>query len=221
MVHPNMATLLCFIATDAVVEPGFLHSALQSSIDQSLNMVTIDGDTSPSDMTVILGNGMLGNSPILAETPEADLFQQALTEVCITLTRMIAGDGEGATKLLEVTVEEAVSLEDARRAARTIAGSPLVKAAVHGNDPNWGRAVTALGYSGATVAEEKLALFLNEICVLDKGIPVPFFKEAAAVSMSEPVVKIRARLGLGQHQATAWGCDLTEEYVRYNSEYTT
>ena len=222
MIHPDMATLLCFITTDAAVEPGFLQAALKEAVDLSINMVTVDGDTSTNDMAVVLANGLAGNSPIRPETPEAQLFQKALTQVCVTLTRMVALDGEGATKLIEATVEGAATQEDARRAARAIASSLLVKAAIHGNDPNWGRIVVALGYSGAAVEEQRLGLYINEICVMDEGMPIAFFKDAAIASMRDvPEVKIRAGLGLGEHRATAWGCDLSEEYVRFNSQYTT
>ena len=190
MINPNMATLLCFIATDAAVEPGFLREALLGTINVSLNMVTIDGDSSTNDSTVILANGAAGNTPIRAETNEADLFRQALTEVCIPLTKMVAKDGEGATKLIEVTVEEAATIEDARRAAKTVASSLLVKAAVHGADPNWGRVAMALGRSGARVQEETLSLYMNEICVFDVGAPIPFFKDVIVASMMEPEIKI-------------------------------
>jgi glutamate N-acetyltransferase/amino-acid N-acetyltransferase len=221
MIHPNMATLLCFIATDAAVEPGFLREALVGTMNVSLNMVTIDGDSSTNDSAVVLANGAAGNAPIRAETSEAELFQRALTAVCTPLTKMVAKDGEGATKLIEVTVEEAATVEDARRAAKTVASSLLVKAAVHGGDPNWGRVAMALGRSGARVQEETLSLYMNEICVFDVGAPIPFFKEAIVASMQKSEIKIRASLGVGEHSATAWGCDLTEEYVRFNSEYTT
>ena len=221
MIHPNMATMLCFVASDAAVEPVYLQDALKAAVDQSLNMVSVDGDSSTNDSCIILANGQAGNSVIRAATPEAALFEQALAQVLITLAKKIARDGEGATKLLEVIVEGAASLEDARRAARAVTSSPLVKAAVHGADPNWGRVVMALGKSGARMEEDSLVVYINDICMMDKGQPVPFFKEAAVVSMREPDVRVRARLGVGQHTATAWGCDLTEEYVRYNSAYTT
>ena len=221
MIHPNMATMLCFIATDAAVESGFLQSALKATVDRTFNMVTVDGDTSTNDTVLALANGAAGNAPIRAETPEAELFQEALGEVCLTLTRMIARDGEGATKLIEVTVEEAASPEDARKAARSVVNSPLVKAAVYGSDPNWGRVISSIGSSGAVVQEEKLALYINGICMLDKGTPVSFFRDLAVLSMKEPEVKILARLDMGEHSATAWGCDLSEEYVRINGEYTT
>ncbi len=221
MIHPDMATLLCFITTDAAVEPGFLQAALKNAIDKSLNMVSVDGDTSTNDTAIILANGAAGNRPIKAGTKEAALFQQALIEVAVPLAKMVARDGEGATKLMEVTVEGAASAADARLAARTIASSPLVKAAVHGGDPNWGRIMMALGRSGAAVTESKLSLYISEICVFDKGVPIAFFKEAAVNSMKESSVAILAKLGLGSHSATAWGCDLTEEYVRFNTEYST
>jgi len=221
MIHPDMATMLCFITTDAAVEPGLLAPVLKAAADRSLNMVTVDGDSSTNDMVLLLANGRAGNRPIAAGTPEAGLFSQALTEACVHLAKSIAKDGEGASKLIEVTVEGAASLDDARRAARAIASSPLVKTAVHGADPNWGRVVAALGRSGADVDEGKLALSMNEIWVFDNGAPVPFFHEAARVSMQEPEVRILVRLHLGPHAATAWGCDLTEAYVRFNSEYTT
>ena len=221
MIHPNMATMLCFVASDAAVEPGYLQDALQAAVDQSLNLVSVDGDSSTNDSCIILANGQAGNPVIRAETPEAALFEQALAQVLITIAKKIARDGEGATKLLEVIVEGAASLEDARRAARAVTSSPLVKAAVHGADPNWGRVVMALGNSGVRMQEDSLAVYINDICMMDKGMPIAFFKDAAIVSMREADVRVRATLGLGQYSATAWGCDLTEEYVRYNSAYTT
>ena len=221
MIHPDMATHLSFIATDAAVEPGFLREALRDAVNRSFNMVTVDADTSTNDTVLLLANGAAGNEPIQAGTPEAAEFVAALDAVCVPLTKMIARDGEGATKLIEVTVERAASYDDARRAARTVASSALVKAAVHGADPNWGRVMMALGRSGALVDESKIALYMNEICVFDQGAPVPFFKEAAQVTMREDVVTVRADLDVGTAAATAWGCDLTEEYVRFNSEYTT
>lgn len=223
MLHPNMATMLAFVATDAAVEQNFLQSALKGAVDLSLNMVSVDGDTSTNDMCLVLANGMAGNKEIKAETPAGDLFLEALTEVLTALAKMIARDGEGATKLIEVNVEGAVSAEDARKAARTIASSPLWKAAVHGNDPNWGRVMAALGRSNTRVQEEKLSMFINEFCVFDAGMPISFYKEAASNSMkeAEEAVKVVVKLGLGNHKATAWGCDLTEEYVRFNSAYHT
>lgn len=220
MIHPNMATLLAFLTTDAAVEPAFLQRALKEAADLTFNMITIDGDTSTNDTLLLLANGQAGNRPI-SGGPQGELFTAALVEVCGRLARMIARDGEGASKLLEVRVEGAESVEDARRAARTIASSTLLKAAVHGNDPNWGRVLAALGRSGAAIVEEKIAVYINEICVMDGGKPVPFFREAAVATMSRPEVSILVRLHLGEGTATAWGCDLTEGYVRVNSAYST
>jgi glutamate N-acetyltransferase/amino-acid N-acetyltransferase len=220
MIHPNMATLLCFIATDAMVSADFLQAALRIAVDVSFNMVSIDGDTSPSDCALLLANGLAGNEPI--DFDNGGAFQEALTAVCTHLAKSIARDGEGATKLIEVIVEEAEDQVWARQAARTIAGSPLVKAAIHGNDPNWGRIVAALGRSGARVREDRLDVYLNDVCVLRQGNPASFDKEEmiSALSSSD-TVSIRLRLYLGSGQATAWGCDLSEEYVTINSAYTT
>jgi glutamate N-acetyltransferase/amino-acid N-acetyltransferase len=220
MIHPNMATILCFIATDAVVSADFLQAALHKAVDCSFNMVSIDGDTSPSDCTFLLANGLAGNEPI--DFDNGGAFQEALNAVCTHLAKSIARDGEGATKLIEVTVERAEDQVWARQAARTIAGSPLVKAAIHGNDPNWGRIVAALGRSGARVREDRLDVYLNDVCVMKQGCLAPFVKAEmiSALSNSDNVL-IRLCLNLGDGQATAWGCDLSEEYVTINSAYTT
>src|SRR3972149_2078968 len=220
MIHPNMATMLCFIATDAVVSADFLPAALHKAVDCSFNMVSIDGDTSPSDCVFLLANGLAGNESI--DFYKGDAFQEALTAVCTHLAKSMARDGEGATKLIEVTVEGAEGQIWACQAARTVASSPLVKAAIHGNDPNWGRIVAALGRSGARVSESRLDVYLNGVCVMKQGCPTPFSKEEmiAALSNSDNVL-IRLCLNLGDGKATAWGCDLSEEYVRINSRYTT
>jgi glutamate N-acetyltransferase/amino-acid N-acetyltransferase len=220
MIHPNMATMLCFIATDAVVSADFLQAALHKAVDGSFNMVSIDGDTSPSDCAFLLANGLAGNEPI--DFDNGGAFQKALNAVCTHLAKSMARDGEGATKLIEVTVEGAEDQVWARQAARTIAGSPLVKAAIHGNDPNWGRIVAALGRSEARVSEDRLDVYLNDVCVMKQGCPAPFSKAEmiSALSNSDNVL-IRLCLNLGDGQATAWGCDLSEEYVTINSAYTT
>jgi glutamate N-acetyltransferase/amino-acid N-acetyltransferase len=220
MVHPNLATMLCFIATDAVVGVDFLRAALQEAVARSFNMVSIDGDTSPSDCVFLLANGLVRNEPI--DFDNGGAFQEALNEVCTHLAKSMARDGEGATKLIEITVERAEDQVWARQAARTIASSPLVKAAIHGHDPNWGRIVAALGRSGARVREDRLDVYLNDVCVMRQGSPTPFNKAevASALSRSETVL-IRLCLNLGDGQATAWGCDLSEEYVTINSAYTT
>jgi glutamate N-acetyltransferase/amino-acid N-acetyltransferase len=228
MIHPDMATMLCFITTDASIEAGFLQSALNKAVGATLNravestfnMITVDGDTSPSDMVIVLANGLAGNKIINKGNGKS--FREALDEVCLYLAKSIARDGEGATKLIEVVVEGAASQNEARLAARTVAGSPLVKSAIHGNDPNWGRVVAALGRSGARVVEKKLDVYLNNVCVMKQGSPVTFDKKELSLSLAESKdVLIRASLNLGRGKATAWGCDLSKEYVTINSAYTT
>jgi len=220
MIHPNMATMLCFITSDAAVSAEFLPVALQKAMDCSFNMISIDGDTSPSDCAFLLANGLAGNEPIGFDN--GDAFQEALNAVCTHLAKSIARDGEGATKLIEITVQGAADQAGARQAARTITSSPLVKAAIHGNDPNWGRIVAALGRSGAAVSEDKLDVYLNDVCIMKQGRPTSFSKQEmiSALSNSDDVL-IRLCLNLGDGQATAWGCDLSEEYVTINSAYTT
>ncbi len=219
MIHPDMATMLCFLTTDAAVDADFLQVALQRAVDASFNMITVDGDTSPSDTVVLLANGLAQTETINDRNGEA--FQEALDEVCLYLAKCVARDGEGATKLIEVAVEGALTEAEARLAARTIAGSPLVKAAIHGNDPNWGRIVAALGRSGAEVAETKLNVYLNNVCVMKQGCPMPFDKQKVSASLGDKEVFLRLTLNLGESKATAWGCDLSEEYVTINSDYTT
>ena len=219
MIHPNLGTLLCFLATDAAIDAYFLEKALREAVDVSFNMVTVDGDTSPNDMVLILANGMAGS--IIEGTAAAEDFQAGLTEVCTYLARRIASDGEGATRLIEVTVDGALTVTDARLAARTIAGSPLVKTAVHGCDPNWGRIVAALGRSGAEIDGARIDLFLNNIRLVAGGSPHPFDEEEVRVAMGRAEVPIRVCLNVGDCAATAWGCDLSADYVTINSEYTT
>jgi len=192
MIHPNLATLLCFLTTDAAVEIDFLKSALEKAIDASFNMVSIDGDTSPNDTVLIMANGLAGNGSILQDSKQAGVFQQALDQVCVYLAKCVARDGEGASKLIEVTVSGAPSVAEARLAARVVVSSPLVKAAVHGNDPNWGR-----------------------IC------PLSFNNEEVVRVLAGNEVSISLQLNLGTATATAWGCDLSEEYVTINSQYMT
>lgn len=220
MIHPNMATMLCFLTTDALVSVDFVHASLHTAVDLSLNMVSIDGDTSPADCVFLLANGLAGNE--LIDFDNGDGFQEALNVVCTHLAKSIARDGEGATKLIEITVEEAEDEVWARQAARTIASSPLVKAAIHGNDPNWGRIVAALGRSGARVREDRLDAYVNDVCVMKQGCPVAFNKAdmISALGGADDVL-IRLCLHLGSGKATAWGCDLSEEYVTINSVYTT
>jgi glutamate N-acetyltransferase/amino-acid N-acetyltransferase len=219
MIHPDMATMLCFLTTDADVEAGFLQSALQKAVNVSFNMITVDSDTSPSDTVAILANGMAGNEKI--DSSNGEPFQRALDEVCLYLAKFVARDGEGATKLIEVTVEGALNEVQARLAARIIAGSSLFKAAMHGNDPNWGRVLAALGRCGAKVDEKKVDGYLNGVCVMKQGSILPFDRQAVGNSLAGEEVSVRLHLNLGQGKAVAWGCDLSEEYVTINSTYST
>jgi len=224
MIHPQVATMLVFLTTDAPVQPDFLRDSLHRAADISFNMMTIDGDTSPNDMVLALANGAAsgpGDEAIGPGHRAAPLFQAALTKVCTHLAREMARDGEGASKLIEVRVEGAASEADARRVARAVAGSLLVKTAVHGCDPNWGRVLTAAGYSGAQVREETCQLHLQGVRVFAGGLPEPFDEAALRAALANPEVTIHVDLGLGPGAATAWGCDLTADYVRINAEYTT
>ena len=222
MIHPQMATMLAFLTTDAAVQTDFLRESLRHAAAASFNMMTIDGDTSPDDMVLVMANGTAGPAePIGAGHPGAPLFQAALTHVCIHLARELARDGEGARKLIEVRVEGAADETEARRVARAVAGSLLVKTAVHGCDPNWGRVLTAAGYSGAEIREETCRLYLQGVRVFADGLPQPFDEAALREALASGEVTIKLEMGLGPATATAWGCDLTEEYVRINSSYTT
>jgi glutamate N-acetyltransferase/amino-acid N-acetyltransferase len=221
MIHPQLATLLCLLTTDAAVEIDFLKAALRQAVDISFNMISIDGDTSPNDMALIMANGLAGGEVIRQGTKQADVFQQALDRVCLYLAKSIARDGEGASKLIEVSVDGASSVAEARLAARTIVASPLVKAAVHGNDPNWGRILAAVGRSGVEVVEAKIDLSLGDISVVRGGSPLPFDKKDVVAVLTGSEVAIRLNLNLGSAAATAWGCDLSEEYVTINSQYMT
>jgi glutamate N-acetyltransferase/amino-acid N-acetyltransferase len=218
MIHPDMATLLCFITTDAAVEPGFLHLALKKAVADSFNMITVDGDTSTNDMVSIMANGVAANKRI--DSKNGQTFQIALNQVCRYLARCIAADGEGATKMIQVDIEGAGSIADARTIARMIAGSLLVKSAMHGNDPNWGRIVAALGRSGARIKEKNLDVYLQNTAVMQKGAPFNMDKNMLSGKLATDKVLIRICLNIGRAKATAWGCDLSEEYVTINSDYT-
>lgn len=219
MIHPDMATLLSLLTTDARVEQGFLGRALRNAVKDTFNMLTIDGDTSTNDMVSLLANGVAGNSQITSRNGRN--FQEALTHVCRFLARSIAADGEGASKLIEVDVEGAKNTAEARCIARTIAGSSLVKSAIHGNDPNWGRVVAALGRSGASLAEKRLDVYLQDEPVMQAGLPLPFEKDKLSRHLRSEKVSIRVYMNIGKGKATAWGCDLSPEYVTINSDYTT
>ena len=223
MIHPNMATMLSFLTTDAAVEQRYLQSVLGDVVEVSYNMMTIDGDTSPEDLVLLLANGAAANGggSIDADHPAAPVFRAAVEHVAITLARKLARDGEGASKLIEVRVDGAASNEDARLVAKEVAGSSLVKTAVFGNDPNWGRILVAAGNSGARIVEERVSLAVQGVDLYRDGEPLPFDKASVSDALRQSEVRFRIDLGLGDATATAWGCDLTPEYVRINSEYTT
>lgn len=221
MIHPDLATLLCFLTTDASIDMNFLRLSLKKAVDVSFNMLSIDGDTSPNDTVLMMANGMAGNETVAPGSRLADTFQEALDTVCIHLAKSMARDGEGATKFIEVTVEGARSTAEARLAARTIVTSPLVKAAIHGSDPNWGRVIAAAGRSGAEIVESKIDLEIEGICLVRDGVALPFNLEEVVSVLNKNEVRIVLNLNIGDGTATAWGCDLSEEYVAINSQYTT
>ena len=221
MIHPNMATMLSFATTDAAVDPGFLQTTVKAVADETYNMLTVDGDSSTNDTFLAFANGQAGNPVIDERSPDAAAFRAALQRVCTDLTRMLARDGEGASRLITVQVDGARSDADARLAAKTIAGSNLVKSAVYGADPNWGRLMMALGRSGAAAQEEHVDLFVNGVCIMEAGTPIPFHRDAVVALMSGEQVDFRVSLNLADGTATAFGCDLTEQYVIINSAYTT
>jgi glutamate N-acetyltransferase/amino-acid N-acetyltransferase len=221
MIHPNMATMLAYITTDAAVEPGLIGRLVKPIADRSFNQLTVDGDSSTNDTFLILANGAAGNDPIRDGSHDADALEGAILRVAQELARSIARDGEGATKLLTVKVLDAASAADAREAARAVASSSLVKTAVHGGDPNWGRIVCALGYSGAELALDRLHLSVGGLVVFERGSGVDVDLAAVRRAFEQPEIEIVAKLGLGDGSAEAWGCDLSEEYVRINADYTT
>jgi glutamate N-acetyltransferase / amino-acid N-acetyltransferase len=221
MIHPNMATMLAYITTDAAVDNGLIGKMVAGVANRSFNQVTIDGDSSTNDSFLILANGAAGNDPVRAGSVDADRLEAALTDVAQQLSRAIARDGEGATKLISVKVLDATTDADARLAARAVASSSLVKTAVHGGDPNWGRIVCALGYSGAELALDRLHLSVGGLVVFERGAGVDVDLAAVRRAFEQPEIEIVAKLGLADGAAEAWGCDLSEEYVRINADYTT
>ncbi len=225
MIHPNMATMLVFITTDAAISPAMLQKALSGDVASSFNMISIDGDTSTNDMVTVLANGLAGNPEITAEGPAFAAFMQALNTVTVALCRAIAGDGEGATKLLECSVTGAKDLAAARIAAKSVVCSSLTKAAMFGADANWGRVLCALGYSGADLDVNKVGVRFRsaagsvEVC--RDGAGVDFSEEEAKKVLLEDEIEILVDLGDGDAAATAWGCDLTYDYVKINGDYRT
>ncbi|MCL2474763.1 MAG: bifunctional glutamate N-acetyltransferase/amino-acid acetyltransferase ArgJ [Chloroflexi bacterium] len=220
MIHPNMATLLAFFTTDAKVQKEFLDKVIKEVTDSTFNMITVDKDTSTNDSTFIMANG-LSNIEIKEGSANAIQFTDAIKEAFINLAQKIVRDGEGATKFLTVNVFGAKDIEQARTCARAIAASPLVKTAVHGQDPNWGRIIAAAGYSGAEVNVDTTSLFIGPICIFDNGTPQGQNLKEANLEMHRKDVIFNLYLNIGEADATAWGCDLSGQYVTINSEYST
>ena len=225
MIHPNMATMLVFITTDAAISSEMLQKALSTDVASTFNMLSIDGDTSTNDMVTVLANGMAGNPQITAEGEDFTVFMQALNSITVSLCRVIAGDGEGATKLLECIATGADSVDTAKKCAKSVICSSLLKAAMFGADANWGRVLCAIGYSGADVDVSKVGVCFRsakgtvEVC--RDGAGVPFSEEIAKEILLEKEIEILITLGDGSYGAHAWGCDLTYDYVKINGDYRT
>ncbi len=225
MIHPNMATMLVFITTDCAISPEMLQKALSTDIQDTFNMTSVDGDTSTNDMVTILANGMAGNDEITCDGEDFNTFMKALNTITVYLCRNIAADGEGATKLVECSVSGAASKEQAKLAAKSVICSSLVKAAMFGSDANWGRVLCALGYGVKGLNPDTVDVSFKsakgEIPVCQKGAGVPFSEEKAKEILLENEVEIVVNLGVGECSSTAWGCDLTYDYVKINGDYRT
>lgn len=225
MIHPNMATMLVFITTDCAISPEMLKKALSTDIKETFNMISIDGDTSTNDMVTVLANGMAENAEITAEGEDFKTFMKALNTVNVYLCRRIAGDGEGATKLIECKVTGAETLETAKTVAKSVICSSLTKAAMFGSDANWGRVLCAIGYSGAAVDVNKIDVAFKsqkgEIEVCKNGAGIPFSEEKAKEILLESEIEILVELNSGEYSSCAWGCDLTYDYVKINGDYRT
>ena len=222
MISPNMATMFCFITTDAAISLNTLRSCIKKSTENSFNQITVDGHMSTSDMVAILANGMAHNRNITSSTKsELALFQKALDYVTQNMAKEIVKDGEGATKFVQIEIHEAKSVSEAKKIARTIAESPLVKTAINGEDPNWGRIVSAAGYAGVTLDESKLHLSVNKVTIYKKGLPVTPAPKRLNSVMKKKEITIQLHLGMGNKSTTLWTCDLSKEYVSINADYHT
>lgn len=223
MIHPNMCTMLGFVTTDAAITKTALQKALSDDVNDTYNMVSVDGDTSTNDTVLLLANGMAGNEEIVEDTAEYELFAEALHEVNVFLAKSIAGDGEGATALFEVNIIGAETKEQAVLLSKSIACSNLTKAAIAGHDANWGRILCAMGYSGAQFDPEKVDLFFEsaagKLQIVENGTAVDYSEEKATEILSQPVVIATADIKMGDAKATAWGCDLTHGYIDINADY--
>lgn len=220
MISPNMATMIGIILTDARIEGQLLKDALRIAVADSFNAITVDGDMSTNDTVLLLANGEANNPKIERNNNLWKPFRDMLHETCTELAKMIIQDGEGATKFITVNVKGAKSSSDARRVARTVATSPLVKTAIYGEDPNWGRIIAAVGYSGVPVKEEKIEIYINGICLFKKGLPT-MLEDSLKESLKQKEIEILIELNLGKNQAKIFTTDLSEEYVRINSAYRT
>ena len=221
MIAPNMATMLAFITTDAAIESGPLDDALRVAVGRSFNCISVDGDSSTNDTVIVLANGAAGGDAIVSGSAEYDRFSEALDQVCRELALMLVRDGEGATKVIEVHVTGARDGEDARRAARAVAESLLVKTAMFGADANWGRIACAVGYSGAHLDPAGVAVHIGDVEVMRGGEVASYREEDAAAVVKKSEVPIRIELGIGDGEATFWSCDLTYDYVKINADYRT
>ncbi len=219
MISPNMATMLCSILTDAKIDSDLMKEILRDAVAQSFNSITVDGDMSTNDTVLMLANGE-SNMKIERKTALWKQFKDALTDLCIELSRMIVKDGEGATKFITINVKGAKTAQDAKRVARAVANSLLVKTAFYGCDPNWGRVIAAVGYSGVSLKEEKVEIYINGICLFDRGSPT-MRQEELKEFLKQREIEILINLNLGTSKATIFTTDLSEEYVRINSAYTT
>lgn len=222
MICPNMATMLCFIVTDANINKSALDKALKNAVRRSFNMITIDGDMSTNDTVLIMANGLAGNKLITEDRQNSGFrkFSEALSDITYELSKMIVKDGEGATKLVEIEVKNAKNKKDAEKGAFTVANSLLVKTAIHGNDANWGRIMAALGYSGIAIKEEKTNIFLNDLKIVSMGVGTGKDKEANE-RLKSSEIKITVDLHIGRGNAKVLTCDLAEDYVKINAEYRT
>jgi glutamate N-acetyltransferase/amino-acid N-acetyltransferase len=221
MIHPNMATMLGFVTTDANIDAESLLIALKEVTNQTFNMITVDGDTSTNDMVVVMANGMAGNNLLTSDHPEWNIFVKGLKTVCQELAKKIAKDGEGATKLIEVQVNSASSQSDARAVGKSIISSNLVKTAIYGTDPNWGRIVSAIGYSGVPVEPKLVKVSIGSYVVFENGLPCPINEEEVKQYLEQDYIQIFVELNQGEHSTAAWGCDLTYDYIKINASYRT
>ncbi len=221
MIRPNMATMLCYITTDAAITAPLLQKALSSAVEYSFNMVSVDGDMSTNDSCVCLANGEAGNPLIDSENEDYEAFAAKLKEICTGLAQRMAADGEGATKLITVKVTGARNFPEAKATAMSVAQSPLVKTAFFGEDPNWGRVICAVGYAEAPMVPEKTVVRFGDVVVFDKGLGAKFDEEKLRQVMSRHDIAIEVELGLGSEEATVWTCDFSYEYVKINGEYHT